>query len=153
MFSSSAKTTEPVLDFVYCRHLSCDKGGSLGRLNADAEQAIPWCEAVDSLPPLPRDLSVDAHEAALTKSLHTHSRPFKQGRRAVARRPFVGELVRSAVAMWKHVRERMQADSASRTRLWCGLFCAFGMSVCAGLVDVWFTGMSCLCLRWMFLRP
>ena len=108
----------PVLDFTYCRTISCEKGGRSDRLCVDVAQAATWWRAVDSLPPLPWNLSV--HEVALTKSLHAQARPFKHARRVIARRPFVGDQVRTAIDMRKHVRHRMHRDCAARNRLWCG---------------------------------
>ena len=109
-----------VLDFTYCRTISCEQGGRSDRLCVDVAQAAAWRRAVDSLPLLPWNLSVDAHEVALTKSLHTQARPFKHARRVTARRPFVGDQVRTVIAMRKHVRHRMYQDGAARNRLWCG---------------------------------
>ena len=114
----------PVVEVAYTLE-SRDDRQLRPRLSVDPLQRESWHTACAELPPMPWRASVDAHAAALAKSLHSRSRPFKLRRNAQPNRPYVVPQVRQLLSFRNHLR-RLLHDQTVRERcsiLASGMFC------------------------------
>ena len=114
----------PVVEFAYTRAYTLESK-QVSRLAVDPACVQAWNEAVAAVPPVPWSLSVDAHEAALTKALHHRARPYKAHRSRRPSRPFVGPAILEALQLRRHLKGNLQRATARQNSLILGIL--FGL--------------------------